>query len=193
MQHIDEQISIWISSLRFEVLDYIALLLAKLGEPLVYSGIGFLLLVYAFIEKKYTVVLFYMTIMCLGFVLVFGTKHLVDRPRPYEVLDKQVRHTLVSDKEKEEESHQSFPSGHAAFSTMLVLFLNFYKPKYKVAYLTYILLMMWSRVYLQMHFLTDVVVGVLLGYSIVKSVSLLFQKYVKEMQKTVIVNEYNRK
>jgi undecaprenyl-diphosphatase len=70
-------------------------------------------------------------------------------------------------------SSSSFPSGHATavFSTLAILDREF--PKIRWFWLTFSLIVVLSRLYLGMHYLTDVVMGALIGYS----VSLLVVEY----------------
>jgi undecaprenyl-diphosphatase len=71
------------------------------------------------------------------------------------------------------ESDSSFPSGHAAavFSTVYILDREF--PKIKWFWIGIAILVSFSRIYLGVHYLTDVVVGALIGYTI----SLIVVKY----------------
>ncbi len=62
----------------------------------------------------------------------------------------------------------SFPSGHTAVATtvVLVLALTFRRRWLWAAGTAWILLMMWSRTYLQAHWLSDVVAGMLEGVAV---------------------------
>lgn len=92
-------------------------------------------------------------------LLVAATKALVDRPRPAD----QIIHPHGS----------SFPSGHAAYAgattTALVLLFTTAgknrRPWYTIAVLVSAG-MAWSRTYLQVHWLTDVVAGAILGLAV---------------------------
>ena len=74
------------------------------------------------------------------------------RPRPEDMM-------IVSD-------FGSFPSGHSANAAVIAIVLCLLFPRQRwLPYVSgaYVLLMMWSRTYLQAHWLTDTVAGVLLG------------------------------
>lgn len=83
-------------------------------------------------------------------------KLLFFRERPYDALNLP---TLL------EREGSSFPSGHATavFSTLAVLDKEF--PRLKLFWLGFALLIAFSRVYLGVHYLSDVVVGGVIGFS----------------------------
>ena len=84
----------------------------------------------------------------------------IARPRPFEAL--QIT-ALV-----QESSKTSFPSGHATTAFALFAFVNkhFSKKAIRVSFLIFALLVSFSRLYLDVHYLSDVIFGALLGYSI---------------------------
>lgn len=102
-------------------------------------------------------------IMCalaLIFSLIFTNlliKPLVARVRPYDVID-----TLTVLIEKPHDF--SFPSGHssAAFATAWVMLRRLPK-KFGVPALVYATLMAFSRLYLGVHYPSDVLAGIVLG------------------------------
>ncbi len=84
----------------------------------------------------------------------------VARPRPFESL--QIT-ALVA-----ESSKTSFPSGHAATSFALFASINrhFNSKVTRYLFLAFALLVAFSRVYLGVHYLSDIIFGALLGYSV---------------------------
>ena len=85
-------------------------------------------------------------------------KNIVDRDRPYEVLNELK--ILI-----ERQPDSSFPSGHAANSlaSAIVFFQMFKGRKSKISILLAGLVMALSRVYVGVHYLSDVLVGISVG------------------------------
>ncbi len=105
-------------------------------------------------------------------------KHIVARPRPYTVAGyESIRQSLLIP----ELSDGSFPSGHALAAFEAAVSMMFYKKSFGVPALVLGALMCVSRVYLFVHYPSDVVAGAVFGslfavaaYCIVK---LLYEKY----------------
>ncbi len=99
--------------------------------------------------------------LIITFVTVnLGIKNLVARTRPYEVVDGLIN---LVDKQKD----FSFPSGHAAHAFAVGVVILVMMPK-KIGVPVFIIsvLMAYSRLYIGVHYPTDVIAGALLGTAI---------------------------
>ena len=108
------------------------------------------------------------TAMCLGLAIGAIITNLVlkvyiARPRPYAD-ESSLYYQLWLKVGQNLESDYSFPSGHttAAFDSMTPVMIMG-KPKYKIMALTFALLMCFARIYLVVHFPSDVLGGILVG------------------------------
>lgn len=91
------------------------------------------------------------TILGEGFL-----KHLIKRPRPF--LEVQSIKLLIS-----KPSSYSFPSGHTTSSFAAAGVLGYYFKRYKVYFYTLAILISFSRLYLFVHYPSDVIAGTILG------------------------------
>ena len=91
-------------------------------------------------------------------------KVLIARARPYaDQASEYYKMWLVVGQNVE--SDKSFPSGHttAAFDSMVALFLTSHRKKISWTAFIFAILMAVSRIYLVVHFPTDVIAGILVG------------------------------
>ena len=75
-----------------------------------------------------------------------------------------------------EHSLTSFPSGHSAIITAVMMFFYFIYPKYKYIYILIAILVMTSRVILTAHFITDVIFGSYLAIFVTIYLKYLFEQ-----------------
>lgn len=158
LQALDESILLWVQeNLRSEKITPMIQTITHLGDyGLLWIGFSLLLMLNKDTRKAGKLSLISIALCFLiNNVLL---KNLVDRDRPYEVL-KELQ-VLI-----ERQPDSSFPSGHAAnsFASAIVLFNLFQKKKSKYGILTAGLIMAFSRVYLGVHYLSDVLVGITVG------------------------------
>lgn len=119
-----------------------------------------LVILLLFKNKKYNDIKLFSLALIIGNIVVYIIKFLVGRNRP-DILQ------LVT------ETTKSFPSGHAYISTLLygliVILVNKYtNNKYKTIiipiYILFILLIGFTRIYLGVHYFSDIIGGYLLGF-----------------------------
>jgi undecaprenyl-diphosphatase len=151
MNGIDTAVMSWILSIRNPALDSIMLGITYLVDYLVIMLIAFLLL---FLRQRRLVLTMTITLAIELFV-TFGIKELVQRPRPTVLpLD-------VSDF-----SFYSFPSGHTSRAFVLAGIFSAAWKKQRWLFYGLAGLVGFSRIYLGVHYFTDVVAGAVLGIMI---------------------------
>ena len=156
---IDRRWSETMSDIPSATLHHLALLFnylgRGLGRALSIAAIGLVLL----LQRRWRALLAFAATQALTPLVVNLHKHLVDRPRPPGAM----LHANGS----------SFPSGHAAYAgaTGVALVLLFTRPgSHRLIWWLLAALatagMVWSRTYLQLHWLSDVISGALLGIGV---------------------------
>ncbi|HAK57946.1 MAG TPA: phosphatase PAP2 family protein [Lachnospiraceae bacterium] len=162
----DGQILMWIQeNLRNDILTPVMQAVTKLGD---YGGLFWILiaLTLLIISRTRRVGLnSALALASMGIINNLGIKLLVNRTRPYEILQEL---EVITSKPHD----SSFPSGHTAvafaMSTVFLLTLPKIMEKkvaVRISIGFYILsaLLAFSRLYLGVHFPTDVLAGILLG------------------------------
>lgn len=114
-----------------------------------------LILLFVFKERKRILPLLLTFVFYLG--ATYFLKVLIARPRPFTRFDfSDLGETRIN---------QSFPSGHATAAASAIRFFEFNRMLLWI-WTAVAVLVMFSRVYLGMHYLSDVVAGFILGYFI---------------------------
>ena len=95
---------------------------------------------------------------------VYGLKYFILRPRPFQVLGmaSQLYQT------RGEVFDPSFPSAHATYAFMMATLLAFWFPRYRILFYVLAGFIGWTRIYLFLHYPSDVIAGCLLGYGITR-------------------------
>jgi len=96
--------------------------------------------------------------------VIYSLKFLIHRKRPFFFLEMASKLS----KGPGEILDPSFPSAHAAFSFLMATLLSYRFPRYRVLFYLAAGFIGWTRIYLGLHYPTDVVVGSLLGYGITR-------------------------
>jgi undecaprenyl-diphosphatase len=96
--------------------------------------------------------------------VIYSLKFLVQRQRPFLFLDMASKLS----KGPGEILDPSFPSAHTAFAFMMATLMAGRFPRYRVIFFIGAAFIGWTRIYLDLHFPSDVIAGAVLGYGITK-------------------------
>ena len=158
IQQLDEQVLVWIAEhVRCALLNPFMMLYTQLGNTgMLFIVLGVLMLFYKPTRKAGFSAL---CAMLIGLIVVnFTIKPLVARERPWLVIENFVN--LVPEKDP-----NSFPSGHtnAAFAFAISACLSAPKKWMKITAVCMAAVMGLSRLYVGVHFPSDVLAGAVIG------------------------------
>lgn len=163
------RILLWIQEhLTHPLLDKFFIFITTLGD----AGILWILIgLFFLLQKKHRTLGLLIILSLIGSLIMTNVilKNWIARPRPYTVYS----FDLLIDKNPE----YSFPSGHtsAAFAAAWMIYMN--KKRLGIYMVTLATLMGLSRIYLFMHYPTDVIGGAVVGILIAEGVYYLYDKY----------------
>ena len=155
----DGRLLLWLKeAFSHPVLDKIMIFISSLGNKgFIWIAIGVLFLLFGYRNKIWRnrgfLVLFSLAANFLACNVVL--KPLIDRTRPYYVLDYTPLIPPVGD--------PSFPSGHTSASFAAATAIYAINKKWGIAAYAFAAVMGFSRLYLGVHFPTDVLAGALVG------------------------------
>ena len=155
---IDEYASISIVKIRPPILTKLMIIVSNLATITSMAVIAIILslsIVYSKRAKKYLPGMIISLIV--SSLLVVLIKDISKRPRPFIGLGIEPL---------ENKSNYSFPSGHANSVFSLIPFINIYFKKFRYIWIIFAILVSFSRVYLGVHYLSDVIFSMILGLSI---------------------------
>jgi len=140
-------------------LDYPMLILTMLGD----AGFMAVLLIFILVKKQpYPLFLLLLTIIVSGLIAqMFKNFVFSDYSRPPYLFKEQV-HTVA----RYVLNHHSFPSGHSTTVAAVFTMIAYFRSSKKTEMIIYAILcplIAFSRIYLGVHFLGDVIAGIFLG------------------------------
>jgi undecaprenyl-diphosphatase len=100
----------------------------------------------------------------IQFGVLYGLKFLIQRERPLHLLGMASKLS----KGPGEILDPSFPSGHAVYAFMMATLLSSWFPRYRIIFFLLAGFIGWTRIYLGVHYPTDVIAGAILGYGMTK-------------------------
>ncbi len=116
-------------------------------------------------------------------------KNLELRDRPWVDQDSDKVNCLVCKKNKENPNlylkkgkgaHKSFPSNHAANSFAIAFIISFFFPKLKIGAYILAFIILFSRVYIGVHYPFDVIYGMCIGILCGYLATLIFNLYINK-------------
>ncbi|SHH41372.1 undecaprenyl-diphosphatase [Anaerosphaera aminiphila DSM 21120] len=144
----------YISGLHMPLLDKIMIFITSLGNSgLVFIAIGIILMLRKKSRREGINIL-----LALGICFIFGNvimKPLIARARPFTISEVELLIKAPTD--------FSFPSGHTYSAFAAAMSSYFYNKKRSIALFIFAIVMGFSRLYLYVHYPTDVFVGALFG------------------------------
>jgi len=129
-----------------------------------------------FVEKLTNKRVYYVLLtVIITMALIYVLKNIFKIPRPFEVLEGV--NQLIA-----ENTGVSFPSGHSAFIMSLATSVYFIHPEYRKFLFVKVLfvfafLVIYSRVFVGVHYPFDVAVGALIGTIVAISIFKIFHKH----------------
>jgi len=143
------------------VLDQILPWLTYLGSH--FAVILFILLSWI-LTKQRRILRHLVLLYAVQSAVIYGLKFLIQRQRPFLFLEMASKFS----KGPGEILDPSFPSAHAAFSFMMATLLVHRYPRYRIVFYITAAFIGWTRIYLGVHYPTDIITGALLGYGLTK-------------------------
>ena len=152
---LDKSVSSIFQNVKIPFLDFVLSIITNFGIVLVVVLLMPALLFYSKDKKLFR--LLFLTFI-LAFIFSFMLKLIVLRQRPTDALYYPLVHII----------DYSFPSMHSMIAFSLLPLLLAYLPKQKSFWISFVLLVAFSRIYFNFHYLSDVVFGGIIGYFIGK-------------------------
>lgn len=156
----------WSSSLLDQTIPW----LTHLGSHL--AVILFILLSFI-ITKQRKILRFLLLLYGIQSAVIYSLKFLIQRQRPFHTLQEMASKLSSGPGEVLD---PSFPSAHTALALMMATILSHWFPRYRVPFYTFAGFIGWTRIYMGLHYPTDIFAGALLGYGISKGFLYFFQK-----------------
>ena len=158
-----------VNTIQYPILFTLFYCITLLGETYIFIWIV-LFIAIALIINNHTIKKFIIT-LAVSAISEIILKTIINRPRPFEAL--QINSTIIT-------NMSSFPSGHAMMFFAMIPILSQKFPKIKIGVWIVAILVALSRIYLGVHYFSDVVAGAIFGYYIGMIILQVGEKNVKK-------------
>lgn len=143
------------TKLSCKVLDFIMPRITDIGS-LIFSGLLPLILIVINAGRSRILGIEMLASLSFSQVFVQILKRTLTRERPYNILENIKTFDIVL-------KDYSFPSGHTTASFSMATILTYYLPQFMIVFIALAFLVGISRIYLAVHYPSDVIVGIILG------------------------------
>ncbi|MFH0791860.1 MAG: phosphatase PAP2 family protein [bacterium] len=152
------------------VLDYLGIFFAEY-LPYVLTAVLIVWLIIDWKKRLKPLIIFYSTVIFSRLIVTEIIRYLLPRNRPFVDYDVNllINHSASS----------SFPSGHASFYFALAMAIYLYNKKAGAVFLLMVSLMSIARVYVGVHWPTDIIAGAVVGIASAYVINFLKQKFTK--------------
>lgn len=179
IQNFDTYSMYKVQELHTPILNNILIFFTKIGDlGILWLALGLLFL---FIKKLRKVGLLIYMAQIINIIVVTILKNIIQRPRPFITLTDL--HPLVS-----LPTSYSFPSGHASSAFAGAIIIGYCLKKWIIPAYAVAFLIAFSRVYVGVHYPSDVIVGTIIGiicstFTIILYNKFLSKKYSNQLHK----------
>lgn len=144
---------------RFQLLDHLFMLITNTAKPIVVLAV-IVLFTTGIIKSNDKIKLTAIQMvgsLIVTTIIVLALKHFINRPRPY-ITYPLIWHVTA-------DNDGSFPSGHTSvcFAIAAILSLNYRKRYIIIPFFVWAVLVAYSRLYLGLHYPSDVAAGAVIG------------------------------
>lgn len=171
MLHFFERLTTWDQKIIYSIISWRGNILNKVMRAVSMLGDGYFYVIIAalmYFSIGLTTSWLFVTVVAFGIELIFYKliKSKTTRPRPYQV-DNGIQNLIIP------ADQYSFPSGHTAAATVAAVAFSMAVPMLAPLFILMTGLIGLSRVYLGVHYPSDIVFGFVLGLFSISSASLI--------------------